>query len=329
MAELLVAEGFPKPLVFTYPRAEHERDRVLLRDPRIYKPVFETCERLGIEVVDAKLTDRDMLARMRPAGCSAVFSLSWRRVIKPDLIDAFPDRIFNLHPSLLPRERGSGTFSYRIMNNSAEVSATIHLVGPGLDQGEIVLQRRTDLKIERPKPRDFLIATNELYQQMIGKFLSTIKSERMMEVFEQDADDNTYLPLLHTETNGAIDWSWRIDEIERFIRAFGDPYPGAFTFCKDKRLAINEAEAETIGKDFHPYLAGRVLSVQTDGSVKVIARGGLLVIREISIDGDRAKPAQFLKAVSCLHTPVEVLAQARATVLRANQMGVPKVKSGT
>ena len=327
IVEQLVAQGFPKPIVFTYPRAEHERDRALLTDRRIYKPVFETCERLGVPVVDDKLDDLEMLAKMRESGCAAVFSMSWRRVITPDLIDAFPDRIFNLHPSLLPKERGSGTFSYRIMNNSREVSATIHLVDPGLDQGEVVLQERMELDLDRPTPRDYLIATNDLYARMIERFLTTLKARQPFEAKKQNEDDNSYLPLLHTETNGAIDWTWSADEIERFIRAFGNPYPGAFTFVKDKRIAIVDAVAAPSGIDYHPYLAGRVLSVQTDGCVKIIARSGLLRLLEISVDGSRMKPAQVLKAVSCLHTPADVLDRARWTVLRASQMNVPKANA--
>jgi methionyl-tRNA formyltransferase len=329
MMEKLVAQGFPKPIVFTYPRKEHERDRVLLTDPRIYKPVFETAERLGVEVFDDELADAAIAERALAGRCTAAFSMSWRRVITQPLIDAFRDRVFNLHPSLLPKERGSGTFSYRIMDGSREVSATIHLVDAGLDTGDVLLQDRSELSAERPKPRDFLIATNALYERLIERFLEILGAGKSFIAQAQEQDENTYLPLLHTETNGAIDWSWKAEEIERFIRAFGDPYPGAFTFSKGTRLAITEAAIEPSDGDYHPYLAGRVLSVQSDGTVKVVARGGVLRICEVSVDGQRMRPAGILKATSCLHTPSEVLERARTTVLRASQMNVPTTKTAT
>jgi len=329
MLERLVALRFPKPLVFTYPRAEHERDRRLLTDARIYKDVFATAQRFGVDLVDENLSDAGMVDRMKAHGCHAVFSMSWRRIIAPGMIAAFPGRICNLHPSLLPKERGSGTFTYRILNNSREVSATIHVVDAGLDTGPVLLQSLSGLALDRPKPHDYLIATNALYTELIERFLTAVKAGQTLPTQTQVQDDHTYLPLLHTETNGAIDWSWTADEIERFIRAFGDPYPGAFTFVKDTRLAILDATVEPAEVPFHPYLAGRTLSIHTDGTARVIARDGVLRISEIAIAGERFRPGRFLKPTSALYTPAAVLERARTAVLRANQMNVPDVPAST
>ena len=325
LAEMLCRRRFPPPLVVTYPRAQHARDRALLTDPRVYRNVFAVAEELGLQLIEAETVNTSALIEdAQKQGCCAAFSLSWRQRIGSAFLDAFNARVFNLHPSLLPKDRGSGTFSYRIMNRQNEVSATIHLVDQGLDTGPVILQRASEVTDARPKPVDFLIATNEIYILLLEEFLDLVEAGEPLTLTPQDESQHTYLPLLHTETNGAIDWDWSVDEIERFVRAFSDPYPGSFTFDGDRRIVIVDAEAQDSPVPYHSYLAGRVLSLQPDGSALVIARGGLLRLKRVVADGREVAPAQGLRHTSSLQTPRSVLERARAAVLRAREMTVPR-----
>ena len=103
-------------------------------------------------------------------------------------------------------------------------------------------------------------------------------------------------------------------------------YPGAYTYVGETRFAVTEASLEPSPIAYHPYLAGRVVSLKTDGTAQVIARGGLLRLEEIAVEGERMAPARLLKHTSCLLTPRAVLDRARTAVLRAAQMNVPDIK---
>ena len=327
LAELLCERGFPKPVIVTYPRAQHERDKILLTNPKVYKNVFKTAEALELDVIESEDMNADTAIKMiQGKGCNAVFSLSWRWRIKQNFIDAFQNRVFNLHPTLLPKERGSGTFSYRIMNQINQVSGTIHYVNPAFDAGDIILQYEDAVDHPRPKPTDFLIATNAVYRHLLNEFLNLVEAEQQLPAIAQNEDDNTYLPLLNTETNGAIDWRWSAAEIERFIRAFGEPYPGAFTYCEGKRVTILDAEVIDSPINYHPFLNGRIISIRLDGSIHVIASGGLLHIHKIAIDGEALKPANGVKHTSILHTPSDILMHAHTTVMPAKKMPIPDKK---
>lgn len=71
--------------------------------------------------------------------------------IPPVFIKAFPNRIINVHPSLLPKYGGKGMYGKRVheavlANHESQTGATVHLVNEVYDQGKILLQASCAVK---------------------------------------------------------------------------------------------------------------------------------------------------------------------------------------
>jgi phosphoribosylglycinamide formyltransferase-1 len=85
--------------------------------------------------------DRATIARLREAGVEWVCLAGYMRLLSKEFIDAYPDRILNIHPSLLPSFPGlhgqRDAFEYGV----AVSGCTVHLVDLELDHGPIVVQR--------------------------------------------------------------------------------------------------------------------------------------------------------------------------------------------
>jgi phosphoribosylglycinamide formyltransferase-1 len=64
----------------------------------------------------------------------------WMRIITPVLIDAFPDRIINIHPSLLPSFKGVRAVEQAFEAGVKITGCTVHLVRPEVDSGPILIQ---------------------------------------------------------------------------------------------------------------------------------------------------------------------------------------------
>ncbi|WP_187170472.1 methionyl-tRNA formyltransferase [Salidesulfovibrio onnuriiensis] len=312
--------GFPNPLIMTHPRDQHVRDATLLTSPELYKNVFETAERLGLRVFETSTVNTpDSLEVLREEGVTAGFSLSCRSIIKRDFIRAVNGFIFNIHPSMLPAERGGGTFSWRILNNSKEVSATVHVLDEGIDTGAVIVQKRTELEKEFPTPHDYLVGTNRVYLELLREFLSFCR-QGAVPCHPQSEEESTYLPRLYTEQNGAIDWNWSDVAVERFIRAFGAPYPGAFTYAGERRFHIPEARLEPLPRPNHPFLKGRVVGFTDKGEARVFMLENMLVIPTVVVDGQSLVSADFLSVNTTLHTPWAILAEARTAVPKVASM---------
>lgn len=63
------------------------------------------------------------------------------RIIKEPLLETFPDRIINIHPSLLPKYPGIEAWNQALEDGALETGCTVHFVDAGIDTGRIILQK--------------------------------------------------------------------------------------------------------------------------------------------------------------------------------------------
>nr|WP_242019613.1 phosphoribosylglycinamide formyltransferase [Trichocoleus sp. FACHB-40] len=69
-----------------------------------------------------------------------VIMAGWMRVVTQVLVDAFPDRIINIHPSLLPSFKGINAVEQALNTGVKITGCTVHLVSVEVDSGKILLQ---------------------------------------------------------------------------------------------------------------------------------------------------------------------------------------------
>lgn len=69
-----------------------------------------------------------------------IISYGYRHIIKKEIIERFPNRIINLHISLLPWNRGADPNLWSILDNTLK-GVTIHYIDEGLDTGDIICQK--------------------------------------------------------------------------------------------------------------------------------------------------------------------------------------------
>jgi len=64
----------------------------------------------------------------------------WMRIVTPKLINAFPNRIINLHPSMLPKYKGLHAIERALDSGDKMTGVSVHYVNEELDGGEIIMQ---------------------------------------------------------------------------------------------------------------------------------------------------------------------------------------------
>ncbi len=78
---------------------------------------------------------------LQNAGVEWVVLAGYMRMIKPPLLEAFPRRIINIHPSLLPAFPGLEAWKQALAAGVPGTGCTVHYVDAGMDTGEIIAQR--------------------------------------------------------------------------------------------------------------------------------------------------------------------------------------------
>ncbi|MEB3270084.1 MAG: phosphoribosylglycinamide formyltransferase [Synechococcus sp.] len=84
--------------------------------------------------------DQALIAAFRSAAIDLVVMAGWMRIVTPLLIDAFPDRLLNIHPSLLPSFRGVDAIGQALAAGVRLTGCTAHLVRPEVDSGPVLAQ---------------------------------------------------------------------------------------------------------------------------------------------------------------------------------------------
>ena len=108
----------------------------------------QRAERLGIacSVLDHRVhrdrhdLDRALVGLFRDAGVEAIVMAGWMRIVTDDLVKAYPERLLNIHPSLLPSFRGLDGVGQALRAGVQISGCTVHLVTEELDAGPIVAQ---------------------------------------------------------------------------------------------------------------------------------------------------------------------------------------------
>lgn len=90
--------------------------------------------------------DRALVEELRARGVSLVCLAGFMRLLSPAFLDAFPNAILNIHPSLLPAFPGVDAAAQALAHGVKVAGATVHLVTGELDGGPIVLQACVPVK---------------------------------------------------------------------------------------------------------------------------------------------------------------------------------------
>ena len=124
--------------------------------------------------------EADLVRILRDAGVELVALAGFMRVLKAPMLNAFPRRIVNIHPSLLPKFPGLEAWRQALEAGEMLTGCTVHYVDEEIDHGDVIAQREVPILADDTPERlhaRIQIAEHELYPAVIGQIcrqLSTV-----------------------------------------------------------------------------------------------------------------------------------------------------------
>lgn len=117
--------------------------------------------------------EMELVKLLRDAGVELVVLAGFMRVLKEPMLNAFPRRIINLHPSLLPKFPGVEAWKQALEAGEKITGCSVHYVDAGIDSGEVIAQRKVPVMpgdtVETLHAR-IQIAERALYPEVIAQF---------------------------------------------------------------------------------------------------------------------------------------------------------------
>jgi|SRR5215469_4632312 len=144
------------------------------RVPNAYLPPGRFRTRLEPE------TEEHLVQMLRDAGVELVALAGFMRVLHEPMLKAFPRRIINIHPSLLPKFAGLEAWKQALAAGEKVTGCTVHYVDEKIDHGQILAQREvTILPNDTPESLHarIQVVEHELYPSIIAELCERYSEE--------------------------------------------------------------------------------------------------------------------------------------------------------
>lgn len=272
--DALIGSGCPPIAVCTLPlsKAARHSDFVDLR-PRAVE-----C---GIPVVESSnINDPATLNALRCFEPDYIAVIGWSQICRDDFLRLPKKGCIGYHPALLPENRGRAVIPWTILQRASHTGSTLFWLDHGADSGDILLQRRIEVAPDE--------TARSLYQkhmdalcEMLREALPLLASHSPPRA-PQDHRRATYCSK-RVAADGLIDWSLPAPDVWTLIRAVGEPYPGAFSFYRRKRVLI--WDAELVGDAPYHGVTGQIQTLTADGALVRCGDGRHVLLKVVQTDG--------------------------------------------
>lgn len=211
--------------------------------------------------------------------CDAGVLASFGRIIKDEVIDAFPRGIINIHPSLLPLYRGTTPIESAILGGDTMTGVSVMALASKMDAGNIYASEEHELYGHESKQEIY----DALSTKGAGLLIEALPSilDGSNQGVPQDDDEATFTKMI-TKGDGWINWNLPATVIERQIRAFAG-WPGSRTELGNYELTITQAKVVDESGEPGDY---RV----EDNELVVTCHEGALLIEKLKPAGKSEMP---------------------------------------
>jgi methionyl-tRNA formyltransferase len=276
----LLDNGFAIDAVISKPDTPSGRGQKI-----VSSAVKVTAEKHGIPVLQpANLLDsiEDITSYSAPAAVLA----SYGKIVPQAILDLFPSGIINVHPSLLPKYRGSSPIETAILNGDVQSGVSLMQLVAEMDAGPVYTQKEVDLTDQNADQAYSLMAKAGL--ELLVTYLPAILDGRL-KPSPQDGVP-TYTQKIK-KSDSVIDWNMPSDTIARQIAAYHH-WPQSRARIGNLDVIITAAHA--VPSDFGQ--PGELDIVDDEGLLMVQTQSGYLCIDAVKPPGKKEMPIKAFLA---------------------------------
>ena len=242
-------------------------------------PVKECAMKHNIEVFQPNsLKSDDVALQIEQMKADVIVVVAYGKILPKRILDAAKFGSINVHASLLPKYRGAAPIQWAVINGDKQTGVTVMQMGEGLDTGDMILVKKTD------------IGENETSEELFEK-LSFLGSETLIDAlyeiengtaeFTPQGESNTSYAEKITKALSPIDWNKSALEVHNLVRGL-QTWPCAQTTLNGKNIKIHK----TVLSDKMGNKSGEV--IDNDKVLTVSCGDGKCFdILELQLDGKK------------------------------------------
>ena len=270
--------------VFTQDNIFYERNLQYFNDLTkfyLYEDIVEFCKNNGIDFFqDTSVNSPNTINWIKSKRPDLIISYSLWVIVQSPFLYQFKNN-FNIHGSNIPNLMGRAPQSWAILNGFNEIGWSIHKMELSIDQGDIVKQITIPI-LKDDIPLSIIKRQYECLPILFDDFLEGF-AKKNLKYKKINPENGNYWPKLNTDIDGKIDWSSSSAFIDRTVRAFNKPFPGAWTELSGKKIRI--LETKKCKNEFISTKSGIIFRIDEVGCY-VSSGDGAIIISKVFCDGE-------------------------------------------
>ena len=302
----IVFMGTPEIAVESLEAINKENDiRIIITQPdrkgnrkkMMATPVKLKGNELGIPVLSPQnVNDAEVIEKIEEMNPDLIVVVAYGQKIGKRLLEAYGDRMINLHTSLLPKYRGAAPINWVIVKGEEVTGVSIMLIHKKIDHGDVLYKEQVEIgkdenSIELEKKLSKIGA--EALLKVINGYETFYKNRQ-----EQKEEEASYYGFIYKKM-GEIDWEESAQDIYNKFRGF-QPWPGVYFNYHGENVKIHQMNIiEDYTLDKENYESGDIISVDKDRFLVGTGKG-ILSIEEIQFPGRKRMTVEQYLVGNCI-----------------------------
>lgn len=251
LSNLCKINDYSIKVVVTAPLKKQGRNRKIVNNP-----IDIIAKNNDIQIIRPDKIDTAFIKKIASYNPAIGVLINSSHFLPEELIKIFPNKIINVHPSLLPKHRGPSPIQTALLDGDHVTGISFMEITKALDAGPIIAQ----YPINIDNKDNLITLTNKLQLVSADTIHNVLQKILNKELFyeKQNEDLATYTRKFQKD-DGRINWNQTSQIINNNIRAFAG-WPNSFTTFNEQRLMIHAGSIIDLDPDNKKYKIGTILA---------------------------------------------------------------------
>lgn len=253
-------------------------------------PVKVLAQRLGLPILQPEKA-KFAVEELKAFGADLMVTCAYGQILTQELLDLFPQGVWNIHAGLLPKYRGASPIQSSILAGEKETGVSVMKTELGLDCGDILAVEKTQI-LPTETYGELSDRLSLLGAQLIVKALNMLQSGEYT-LTPQEKDGVNVVRKIDKE-HAKINFGKSAQEIVNLVRGM-NPAPIAYTAADGVKINVYLAEEAAIPTGAENAQNGEVLTDSPKQGLIVKCGGGAVKLLEVqAAGGKRMKGGDFV-----------------------------------
>lgn len=256
-------------------------------------PIFEEAIKLGLPVFTPKtLKNPDEWEKLKDFNADIFVVVAYGLILPKEVLNIAKFGCVNIHPSLLPRWRGSAPLQRAIMEGDKKTGVCVMMLSEGIDDGDILVCKTVDIteNTDIESLHDTLSVDGA---KLMLDCLNDIEKQGKINTTKQATTGITYANKIEKE-EGKINFNDSVEKIDRLIRALGTITGTYFEYNNERIKIIKASIRQSLNNNEKQLQNGEIIANKNELFIK--CSNGLLYPLILQREGKKAlKVEEFIK----------------------------------